>query len=1333
MEEKEFINEAIKRGLVTFEQIQQCQKEQGSLALSGINVKIWEVLVLKKLASQERVQAVLSGTPGAKAHPFGPYLIHAKLGEGGMGVVYRATRQGGDQSIALKVLPDRFAESDQVQRFEREARIAIALSHPNLVKGFEFGKVGQRYYYAMEFVKGRVLSALIKERKRLEERASLQIIAQVAGALQLIHEHGLVHRDVKPDNIIIGEDGVAKLMDLGLVKSSLQEMTQLTQSGVALGTPHYMAPEQYTNKEADPRSDIYALGATLYHAVTGEKPFRATTAIEIFQQQAGSGLEDPKTLRPDLSDSVCLIVEKMMAREPEDRYPTMLAAIDDLKRVLDGKPPLAARVAVGRSLIRRPASARPEGRRAVSKRSTPEPARSSKGLAIGLSIGAAVLVAAVVGIVAAMSGPPARPRPPDPPVDRTADLERKIQKTIESGSLGEAARMIREEPSLAEPRRGELQARVASAAEKLWQEVRESARAEADFGAARRRIEEFRTRTAGIDGFAPAVEDLLVEIAGRERQIEQKKDAQTRMALIEDSARALEANEEYERALALLEGAMAAAGDNPALAELLQARIRKMKHDMVRRPPPATPAPVPSDTDVEQLWARAQKEYDARSDQVLVTLTEMAARAPKDARPYALRAMTFFAKGNIQNARLDADRAVELDGSNARARLALGMLLLHDNSLEDSLAEIGVAVKNDPTLHEAYWWRAAIYLRQNKGKEALADLDQAAALRAQLSSDRDWLGMRLSALDQTGRRDDLLLESGAWISRDPKDARPHYWRGRALLAQGKPKEAQAAFDNALSLDPKDPQALAGKEEAARALLSVGKPPNPAPPVPKPEEPILDGLRWLARHQSPGGAWMGTRHAEMCGKREYRGKCAASQGSGSFDTGLTGLCLLAFLGAGYGPSSADSFDGLAFGEVVDAALNWLISQQNAGGCVGNEGEAKFMYSHIVATLALVNAYRLAKADRLKDPAQRAVDYILKAQNPGKGWRYAIQPNDNDTSVTGWAAHALIAAEAAGLKVQKSALVGALAWVQEATDPNSGEVGYADHRIGKVMIPGVNESFEHHPTMSAVALWLKSTVEKSSVRAWTDLLMADLPQWDGAGKKIDVYYWYLGTLALHASEAASGANWKKWTERARQALAGNQNRARGSCAQGSWEPVDRWCSEGGRVYMTAMSVLTLQKCSSKPEGPRNPVKLPPAAREGLRGEYFGHANLTSLKATRIDPAVNFDWGGGRPHPEIAEDRFSVRWTGKIVPKFSELYKFTTISDDGVRLWVNGKLIIDKWINQAAAEWTGQIELRAGQKYALKLEMYEDRGEAVAKLFWSSPSQPKEIVPSGRLIPE
>ena len=269
------------------------------------------------------------------------YEIQAKLGEGGMGAVFKARQVSLDRIVALKVLAPKLAtDASFVSRFLREARATAKLNHPNIVAGIGVGSAGGYHYFAMEFIEGESLKKRLEANGCLPEAEVLRIGAAMASALAHAHAAGIVHRDVKPDNIMMARDGTPKLADLGLAKAENVEDASLTQAGTALGTPHYMAPEQAAGEgEIDGRADTYSLGCTLYHLATGHTPFQAKTSAAIMVKHLNDQMPHPRTLRPDLSDGFCLILSRMVARDREDRYADLNDAAADMEAVARGGAP----------------------------------------------------------------------------------------------------------------------------------------------------------------------------------------------------------------------------------------------------------------------------------------------------------------------------------------------------------------------------------------------------------------------------------------------------------------------------------------------------------------------------------------------------------------------------------------------------------------------------------------------------------------------------------------------------------------------------------------------------------------------------------------------------------------------------------------------------------------------------------------------------------------------------------------------------------------------------------------------------------------------------------
>lgn len=276
--------------------------------------------------------------PGSK---LGGFEIVRELGRGGMGVVYKAHEQSLQRVVALKILPKELVSDPAfVQRFKREARAAAQLSHPNIVHIYAVGEEDGTHYIAMEYVKGVSLRDLIREKGQLDLRRALRYTGQIAQALGAAHTVGIVHRDVKPHNVMIDTADRARVMDFGL--ASLENArTQLTETGTTLGTPAYMSPEQCRGASAGPLSDIFSLGVTLYEMLAGRVPFDGDSPLAIMHQVTS---EDPTPVtqyNSDVPHSVWTVIQKMLARDPKDRYQNTQDLNTDLRRLFNSEPPSA--------------------------------------------------------------------------------------------------------------------------------------------------------------------------------------------------------------------------------------------------------------------------------------------------------------------------------------------------------------------------------------------------------------------------------------------------------------------------------------------------------------------------------------------------------------------------------------------------------------------------------------------------------------------------------------------------------------------------------------------------------------------------------------------------------------------------------------------------------------------------------------------------------------------------------------------------------------------------------------------------------------------------------
>jgi len=267
----------------------------------------------------------------------GSFRIVSKLGQGGMGAVYRAVHGTLERPVALKILPAEFANNPEyVTRFLREARTVAALRHENIVQVYDAGEERGQYFIAMELVEGFHLGKYVDDKQRISEEEGLALLLQACRGLAAAHAKGLVHRDIKPENMLLGTDNILRLVDFGLVMES-SSTTQLTATGACLGTPMYMSPEQADGELADARTDLYSLGITFYKVFTGQTPFSSATVMNLLFKHKFEAPPDPKTIRPDLSENARRLLLHMMAKRREDRPQGAQALVDMIEGIKLGK------------------------------------------------------------------------------------------------------------------------------------------------------------------------------------------------------------------------------------------------------------------------------------------------------------------------------------------------------------------------------------------------------------------------------------------------------------------------------------------------------------------------------------------------------------------------------------------------------------------------------------------------------------------------------------------------------------------------------------------------------------------------------------------------------------------------------------------------------------------------------------------------------------------------------------------------------------------------------------------------------------------------------------
>jgi serine/threonine-protein kinase len=333
----------VDRGWATREEVDKCREIQTRMAPG---TKLTDVLVQKEVVTRRqlaRLQREMESEKGQSAIP--GYQMMKKLGEGAFAKVFLAKQLSLDRLVAVKILPARYnGDAKFIERFYKEGRAAAKLNDQHIVGALDVGQAGDRHYFVMEYVDGDTVFDRIEKARRIPEREALTLVRQVAQALKHAHEKGFIHRDIKPKNIMISKAGVAKLADLGLARAVTDREAAEAEAGKAFGTPYYISPEQARGVvDISAAADIYGLGATFYHMVTGRVPFEGKNPTEVMQRHLRDPLTPPDHLAPDLSHATALIIEMMMAKDPRERYQNASQLLEDLDAALAGNDPVHAR------------------------------------------------------------------------------------------------------------------------------------------------------------------------------------------------------------------------------------------------------------------------------------------------------------------------------------------------------------------------------------------------------------------------------------------------------------------------------------------------------------------------------------------------------------------------------------------------------------------------------------------------------------------------------------------------------------------------------------------------------------------------------------------------------------------------------------------------------------------------------------------------------------------------------------------------------------------------------------------------------------------------------
>jgi eukaryotic-like serine/threonine-protein kinase len=331
------IDLAIQRKMLTEDQFEQCKALVRKSKRIGLETTVEEVLVKQGFLMAEQLEElahIAELSEGGKL--FGNYQLGDMIGQGGMGKVYQATHEVMNRIVALKVInTEHTRDKTSAARFFMEIRALAKLSHPNAVTIYDCGRVGRKYYFAMEFVRGGSLTSYVSGRTMLPEREALRIIRDTAAGLAHAHAMNITHRDVKPDNVLLDETGRPKLTDFGLVMHHDADHMTLTQEGMMVGSYYYVSPEQLDGlRDIDGRTDVYSLGATLFFALTGRTPFNGKTPQEIVAQTLAGELVSPRRFNHSVSARTERFLRRMMARNRDKRIATMEEVVEGIDALM---------------------------------------------------------------------------------------------------------------------------------------------------------------------------------------------------------------------------------------------------------------------------------------------------------------------------------------------------------------------------------------------------------------------------------------------------------------------------------------------------------------------------------------------------------------------------------------------------------------------------------------------------------------------------------------------------------------------------------------------------------------------------------------------------------------------------------------------------------------------------------------------------------------------------------------------------------------------------------------------------------------------------------------
>lgn len=394
----------VEQGLATSDEVEAAMSH---VRANPNDASLVQLLVKQDLVTVrqiERLRQVIEAERSGQSIP--GYRLINKLGAGAMASVFKAKQLSLDRHVAIKILPKKFSSNPQfIERFYAEGRSAASLNHPNIVQAYDVARAGEYHYFVMEFVDGRTVFDDIEKNRRFTEKDAIQIAIQSAEALEHAHGRGLIHRDIKPKNIMITHAGVVKVADLGLARAMSDKDMAEAEAGKAFGTPYYISPEQIRGeKDIGPPADIYSLGATLYHMVTGSVPFEGRNPSSVMHKHLKSPLVPPDHVNPKLGAGISQVIEMMMAKDSTKRYRNCTDLLIDLRAIAKGEPPVIAAQDLRALDLASIAKAEAEAPVELREQAIGAGDQSKTGLiATLIAVGCVALISIAINIIQAMS------------------------------------------------------------------------------------------------------------------------------------------------------------------------------------------------------------------------------------------------------------------------------------------------------------------------------------------------------------------------------------------------------------------------------------------------------------------------------------------------------------------------------------------------------------------------------------------------------------------------------------------------------------------------------------------------------------------------------------------------------------------------------------------------------------------------------------------------------------------------------------------------------------------------------------------------------------------